>query len=179
MKEPLKDVELRLISELMKNSKRSDRELGRAMGISQPTVTRLRRKLEKMGVIREYTIVPDFTQIGYQIMGVTFLGLKEGQRKEGEIGLRKAASELEQENPFASILAVNGMGINKDRLFITLYRDFADYSRTMQLTKQLPWVNVDSMETFLVNLQDENHYRILTMAQLARHIQLSKKGVKP
>jgi DNA-binding Lrp family transcriptional regulator len=34
------NVELRLISELMQNSRRSDRELARALGISQPTVTR-------------------------------------------------------------------------------------------------------------------------------------------
>jgi hypothetical protein len=37
----LKDTELRLISELLKNSRRSDRELSRALGISQPTVSRM------------------------------------------------------------------------------------------------------------------------------------------
>jgi DNA-binding Lrp family transcriptional regulator len=34
----MKDIELRLISELMKNSRRSDRELAKAIGISQPTI---------------------------------------------------------------------------------------------------------------------------------------------
>ena len=36
----LKDVELKLFSELMKNSRRSDRELAKVIGVSQPTVTR-------------------------------------------------------------------------------------------------------------------------------------------
>jgi DNA-binding Lrp family transcriptional regulator len=40
----------------MKNSRRSDRELALVLGISQPTVTRLRTRLEKEGIIKEYTM---------------------------------------------------------------------------------------------------------------------------
>jgi DNA-binding Lrp family transcriptional regulator len=43
----MKDIERRLISELMKNSRRSDRELAKALGTSQPTITRTRGKLER------------------------------------------------------------------------------------------------------------------------------------
>jgi DNA-binding Lrp family transcriptional regulator len=170
MRQALKKVELRLISELMKNSRRSDRELARVLGISQPTVTRTRTRLEKEGYIKEYTMIPDFNRLGYQIMGVTLLRLKEAPGKEGEIELRKAAVEVERQNPFASLLVVNGLGLQKDRMFITLYKGYDDFVRTMQLTKQLPWVNVESMETFLVDLQDKSGYRDLTMAQVARHI---------
>jgi hypothetical protein len=95
------------------------------------------------------------------------------------MGLRKAAVEAEQQNPFVSLLAMNGLGMQKDRMFITLYKDYADYVMTMQLTKQLPNVNVESMESFLVNLQDKSNYRILTMSQVARHIQSSSENAKP
>jgi len=179
MKQALKKVELKLISELMKNSRRSDRRLARDIGVSQPTITRLRNRLEKMGVVKEYTMIPDFSQLGYQIMGITLLRLKETPRKEGEMELRKAAIEVERQNPFASLLVVNGLGMQKDRMFITLYKDYSDYTRTMQLTKQLPWVNVESMESFLVNLLDKSNYRNLTMAQVTRHIQSSEESAKP
>jgi DNA-binding Lrp family transcriptional regulator len=43
----MKDVELKLISELLKDSHRSDRELAKAVGVSQPTVSRLISKLRK------------------------------------------------------------------------------------------------------------------------------------
>jgi DNA-binding Lrp family transcriptional regulator len=43
----VKDAELKLISELMKDSRRSDRELAKAVGVSQPTISRMIRKLEK------------------------------------------------------------------------------------------------------------------------------------
>lgn len=68
-KQPLKAIELRLVSELMKNSRRSDRELARALGVSQPTVSRMISRLEKEGIIKEYTMIPDFKKLGYNILG--------------------------------------------------------------------------------------------------------------
>ena len=40
----------KLLLELVKNSKRSDRDLAKALDVSQPTVTRMRKKLEKEAV---------------------------------------------------------------------------------------------------------------------------------
>jgi DNA-binding transcriptional regulator YhcF (GntR family) len=51
----LKDIETRLIAELLKNSRRSDRELAKVLRASQPTITRARRKLEKESYIREFS----------------------------------------------------------------------------------------------------------------------------
>jgi len=73
----MKDIELRLVSELMKNSRRSDRELARTLKISQPTVTRMRTRLEKEGIIKEYTMIPDFSKLGYHLIGITFIKLKK------------------------------------------------------------------------------------------------------
>jgi DNA-binding Lrp family transcriptional regulator len=72
----MKEIELKFVSELMKNSRRSDRELSKVLGISQPTVTRLRTRLEREGVIKEYTVIPDFRKIGYHLLGLTFIRLK-------------------------------------------------------------------------------------------------------
>ena len=60
----MKEIELKLISELMKNSRRSDRDLAKAIGTSQPTVSRMIGKLEKEGIIKEYTMIPDFGKLG-------------------------------------------------------------------------------------------------------------------
>ena len=56
----------------MKNSRRSDRELAKATGSSQPTTTRLRTKLEKESYIREYMMIPNFSKIGYDIMALSY-----------------------------------------------------------------------------------------------------------
>ncbi|MGC9346262.1 MAG: Lrp/AsnC family transcriptional regulator, partial [Candidatus Bathyarchaeales archaeon] len=57
-----------LLYEFMKNSKRSDRELAKAVGVSQPTITRMRKNLEKLGYIREYTIMPALEKLGFEII---------------------------------------------------------------------------------------------------------------
>jgi len=56
-----------LLYELMKNSKRSDRELAKVVKVSQPTITRMRKNLEKKGYIREYTIVPAVEKLGFEL----------------------------------------------------------------------------------------------------------------
>jgi DNA-binding Lrp family transcriptional regulator len=166
----LKDSEVRLISELMKNSRRSDRELARAVGVSQPTVSRLIRKLEKEGIIEEYTMIPNFKLLGYEIMGVSFYGRGEPSKKEEREELRKAAAEFENKNPHANLMAVNGMGLAKSRMFITFYRDYSAYSKAMQTARGLPHVEPESLESFLVNLSESN-YRLLSLKQVAVHIQ--------
>ena len=56
----MKKKEMRLLVELIKNSCRSDRNLAKVLGTSQPTVTRMRNKLVKEGIIQEFTVIPDF-----------------------------------------------------------------------------------------------------------------------
>jgi len=43
-----KELPQKLLRELLKNSKRSDRDLAKILKVSQPTITRTRHKLEKM-----------------------------------------------------------------------------------------------------------------------------------
>jgi DNA-binding Lrp family transcriptional regulator len=167
----LRDVEVRVIVELMKNSRRSDRELANVIGSSQPTVSRIIKSLEKEGVIKEYTMIPDFRQLGYQIMGITFLGRGESMKKEESAELRKAVAELEEKNPFANLMAVNGIGLGKSRMFITLYRNYARYAEARELAPRLPHVASEGIESFLVDLNDERNYRLLTLEQVARNIQ--------
>jgi DNA-binding Lrp family transcriptional regulator len=61
--ENLKSVDYQILWELVKNSRRSDRELARILGISQPTVTRRRTVLEKE-VIDGYTAIPRWDKLG-------------------------------------------------------------------------------------------------------------------
>ena len=94
----MKNIELHLISELMKNSRRSDRELAKQLRVSQPTVTRIRNRLEKEGIIREYTIIPDFAKLGYQMASVTFAKLKETPSGKTFEDIGRQAREMEKKD---------------------------------------------------------------------------------
>ena len=174
--EKLKDTETKIIAELMKNSRRSDRELAQAIGVSQPTFSRIRKRLEEEGVIKEYTMIPDFRRLGYQIMGATFIKKNETMKNEAKTELRQAVIQTEEKNPHANLMAVNGMGLGKGRMFITLYTNYGSYTEAMQLTKSLPHVDAEGVESFLVDLTDETSYRLLTLKEVARNIQAHKRA---
>ena len=177
MKKPLRDLELRLISELMRNSRRSDRELAKALGVSQPTVSRMIKKLEKEEVIKEYTMIPDFRALGYSIMAATTLAVGEPYTEDRLRKVREGALELERKNPNAFMLAVNGLSMGKNRLFIVLYKNYSDYVSAMRTVKQFPFINVDTMDSFLADLNDETNYRVLSMSAIGNHLlqRLEKK----
>ena len=72
----IKKKMINLLLELLKDSKRSDRELAKVLDVSQPTVSRMRSRRVKEGVIREFTVIPDFVKLGYEIMAITCVKIK-------------------------------------------------------------------------------------------------------
>ena len=173
----MKDLELRLISELMKNCKRSDRELAKSLGVSQPTVTRTLHRLEREGYIKEYTAIPDFSKLGYELMGFTFVKMKESLSSGEQKEIQEFVNRFAKEHPHAELIAVQGMGLNKDYAFVTFFRDFSDYWETQRLAREVPYSDVNSFESFLVDLKDRNLMRILSMSAIAKHVLISRKQV--
>ena len=126
MKE-LKPIDYKLLFELMKNSHRSDRQLSKALGVSQPTVTRRRTMLEK-NYIEGYTIIPKFGQIGFEIAAFTFLKskLKQKTGKEKDEALKKMKDwYMNQPNV---VLVQDGRGIGWDAICISLHQNFSDFA---------------------------------------------------
>jgi DNA-binding Lrp family transcriptional regulator len=169
-KQPLKAIELRLVSELMKNSRRSDRELARALGVSQPTVSRMISRLEKEGIIKEYTMIPDFKKLGYNILGFTMAKLNKPLDTSGFMAIRESVQKIEKEDPHASLIALSGMGFGKDRIFATFYEDYSAFRGAMELARQIPGTDMKNIESFLVDLGDETNYRLLSLSAIAQHL---------
>jgi len=131
MKE-LKPIDQKLLFELMKDSHRSDRRLAKALGVSQPTVTRRRALLEE-NFIEGYTIIPKFGQIGYELAAFTFLKskLKQKTGQEKEKALKKM-KEWYLNQPKV-ILVADGRGMGWDALCVSLHENFADYADFIRL----------------------------------------------
>jgi DNA-binding Lrp family transcriptional regulator len=166
----LKDIELRLIAELMKNSARSDRELARALGVSQPTVSRTKSRLEKEGYIMEYTIVPNFNKIGYHIFALTFFRLKKDippdeMHKAVKLGLEKSLQA-----PPNVVVIERGIGLHSESFMASFHKDYASYTKLMQGVKTSQYLDASTVENFMVDLDDKVHYRYLTLSTLAKHM---------
>jgi DNA-binding Lrp family transcriptional regulator len=171
----MKDVELKLVSELMKNSRRSDRELAKAVGVSQPTVSRLVKRLEKDGLIKEYTMIPDFRKLGYQLLALTFVKLREPLGSEETDKARKIAKQELEESPYGIVLLERGIGLGYDGVIVGLYEDYAAYTEHRNKLREYPFLEVTDVEGFLISLDDEVHYRPLTLQTLAKQLLAMKK----
>jgi DNA-binding Lrp family transcriptional regulator len=171
----MKDIELRVVIELMKNSHRSDRELAKAIGVSQPTLSRTRTKLEKRGMIKEYTIIPDYLQLGLALMSITFTKMKGPLSKEVLDDMKKGARNTIGEHPTALILGSIGMGYDADYVAITFHRNYSEYTEFMRLVKEFPSQNVGETKSFIVDLLDKNQFQPLSFSHLARYLEKAKE----
>ena len=164
-----KETETKLLAELLKNSKKSDREIGKILGVSQPTVSRTRSKLEKDGVIQEYTIIPDFSKLGFELMAITTGRFKVPRTKET---MEKATAYMKK---FPNILlSSRAQGMRKDAVIISLHENFTDYENFV-VTLKSDWANiVEDMESILISLKGFVA-KPFSLKYLAERINPSKK----
>jgi DNA-binding Lrp family transcriptional regulator len=160
----LKDIELRLISELVKNSRRSDRELAKTLDVSQPTVSRTRMRLEKQGLI-DYTAVPNWTKLGFDIIAVVFG--KRNYQKYLELNVQKSR-EFVNRHPSIIYAAIGG-GLGYDRILVSVHRDYSDYAKYMQDLKA-EWGEIAFSESFLTSLKSNEVIRVFSLKSLAEHL---------
>jgi DNA-binding Lrp family transcriptional regulator len=167
----MKDVELKLIAELMKNSRRSDRELAKVLKVSQPTVTRMRSKLEKEGYLREYTVVPDFVKLGFQLASFILVRVKkdlsaEEMEKARQISLR----DMTEGAPNEIVLFNRGMGGGYAGVLVSFHKSYSDYSKLVGRMKEYPFLDTSATLSFIVDLNDKIQYRYFTFSTLAKYL---------
>lgn len=166
MKE-LKTIDYKLLFELMKDSHRSDRQLAKALGVSQPTVTRRRAMLEE-NYIEGYTVVPKFFEIGFEISAITFLktSLKKQKGKELEVTLSTLKDWYMKQS--GVVLAMEGMGLGWDSACFSFHENFTSLTSFLRsLESELSDLIIES-QTFIINFKTDAvlkpfHLKYLTM----------------
>jgi DNA-binding Lrp family transcriptional regulator len=142
----LKDKEKRLLIELLRNSKESDRKLAKKLGVSQPTVTRTRSKIEKEGLVRDYTIIPDWRKLGFEIMALTFTKMDPKIRsKELYDKVKKYAAEFPN-----AFFASSGEGLGMTGVIMSLHRDYRDYARKLARFRADWGPHMESIQSFVI-----------------------------
>ena len=162
----VKPLDYRLLFELIKNSRRSDRELAKALGTSQPTVTRRRAFLEKE-LIDGYTAIPKWEKLGYEIFAITFIKIKQAiaSKEEYESTRKKGMAWLEQTPNIVMAGACRGMGV--DSFMISLHKTYADYDNFMHDYRLELGKFIDNVQTILVNLRGKELLKPLHFKYLA------------
>jgi DNA-binding Lrp family transcriptional regulator len=165
----LKSPDLKLIRELIRNSRKSDRELAKLLGVSQPTVSRNRDRLEKEGLI-EYTGVPNLQKLGIEIIAFTFGNWKHEQYPDTRVS---EAKDFAKRHPNLIFLS-SGRGLNSDRVAVSVHRDYSDYSKLMREVKSDWGKFMDVTGSFLISLSSDDPLRSITFKHLADYLEEKK-----
>ena len=139
------EAQSKLLFELIKGARRSDRDLARVLKISQPTVTRKRTILEREGLIREYTVIPDLEKMGYQIMAFTFLSFGQPPKPE----LIEKAKEWTRKPP-SVIFAADGTGISMNSVMVSIHKDYASFSKLLTKLREDWQPNLNDTQSFMI-----------------------------
>lgn len=156
----MKKKMLRLLLELLKNSKRSDREIAKVLGVSQPTITRMRQRLVKEGAIQEFTVIPDFVKMGYEIMAITLAKSKMNLNSQ-EIG---KATKVVLANPNI-IFVTEAEGMGKNGVIISVHKSFSDFHNFLKDLISETKGYIEDYETMLIPLKG-NIVKPLSLAYL-------------
>jgi len=159
----LKELQRKLLVELLKNSRRSDRELARVLHSSQPTITRARHKIEREGFIRGYTYIPDWRKLGFDIMAFTFTKMRPEILSEEMIGkVKKYAAKFPN-----AILAASGEGLGMTGVIISVHKDYRDYAQKLSLFRMDWGKYMEDIQSFVI-VPGEGEIKELSFTYLAQ-----------
>ena len=161
-----KDLSQKLVWELLKNSKRSDRELAKILGVSQPKIKRPRHKLEKSGIIKDYTIIPDFRKLGFKIMALTFFKMSsQFFTPEFLEKARKKSAKV----PDDAILISTGEGMGMTEVIFSVHKDLRDYYHHLSMLR-LNWKEVlKGVQSFVIPI-GEAQFRSFSLTYLVGYV---------
>lgn len=162
----LKPLDYKLLFALMKNAKRSDRQLAKLLGVSQPTVSRRRAFIEKE-LIDGYTAIPKWKKLGYEILAITLIKTKSDlASKEQYPAVRKRGLEWLMKQP--NIIMSGGCrGMGVTALMMSVHKSYSDFDDFMYRYRLELADTVDDLQTVLVNLGGRELLKPLHLKYLA------------
>ncbi len=147
----LKELDYKILYALMKNAKKSDRQIAKALGISQPTVSRRRAFLEKE-VIDGYTVIPKWEKLGYKIFAMTFVKIKPVVgTKEEYADSRKRGTEWLMSQPYI-VMSGGCRGMGVDAFNLSFHKSYSDYDDFMRNLRLEMGDLIENVKSVLVNL---------------------------
>ena len=161
-----KPDDLKILFELMKNARISDRQLAKKLGTSQPTVSRKRAHLEKE-LLDGYTVFPKWDKLGYELLAITLVKTKPVfSSKESYDAVNKRGFGWLANQP--NVLmggAIEGMGFNS--YMISVHKGYSDYNEFLHKLRLDMGDLIDDVQTLLVDLVAKSRLKPLHLKYLA------------
>jgi DNA-binding Lrp family transcriptional regulator len=141
----LDDIDRRLLRELLKDSKRSYRELARSIGVSAATVINHIQRLESAGVIRNYTAQLDHERLGYELTVITEITVSKGKLLETEEEIAKISNAC-------AVYDITGL---TDAMVVAKFKSRKDLSDFTKKLLAMPYVERTNTHVVLTTMKED------------------------
>jgi DNA-binding Lrp family transcriptional regulator len=141
----LDDIDRKLLGELLKDSKRSYRELAKAIGVSAATVINHVQRLESAGVIKDYSIRLDHERLGYELTVITEITVSKGKLLETEEEIAKISNAC-------AVYDVTGL---TDAMVVAKFKSRSDLSEFTKKLLAMPYVERTNTHVVLTTMKED------------------------
>jgi len=141
----LDDIDRRLLGELLRDSKRSYRELAKAIGVSAATVINHVQRLESAGVIKDYSVRLDHERLGYELTVITEITVSKGKLLETEEEIAKISNAC-------AVYDVTGL---TDAMVIAKFKSRSDLSEFTKKLLAMPFVERTNTHVVLTTMKED------------------------
>jgi Lrp/AsnC family leucine-responsive transcriptional regulator len=146
----LDDIDRKLLGELLKDSKRSFRELAKAIGVSAATVINHVQRLESAGVIKDYSVRLDHERLGYELTVITEITVSKGKLLETEEEIAKISNAC-------AVYDITGL---TDAMVIAKFKSRSDLSDFTKKLLAMPYVERTNTHVVLTTMKED--FRMIT-----------------
>ena len=142
-------VDKKILSELLRDCRRSYRAIARKAGTSVGTVLTRIRRMERSGVIKGYTAILDHEKLDYQLTVIAEITVSKGKLLEMEEAIGKLPSTC-------AVYDVTGL---TDALVIAKFHNREELSKFTKSLLAMPFV--DRTNTHIVLTTVKEDFRLL------------------
>jgi len=139
------EVDRKILSELLRDCRRSYRSISRRAGVSVGTALARIRRLERAGVIKGYSALLDHEKLGYQLTVVAEVTVSKGKLLEMEEAISKLPNTC-------AVYDVTGL---TDALIVAKFRSREELSKFTKNLLSMPFVDRSNTHVVLTTIKED------------------------
>jgi len=139
------EVDRKILSELLRDCRRSYRSISRRAGVSVGTALARIRRLERAGVIKGYSALLDHEKLGYQLTVVAEITVSKGKLLEMEEAISKLPNTC-------AVYDVTGL---TDALIVAKFRSREELSKFTKNLLSMPFVDRSNTHVVLTTIKED------------------------
>ena len=146
---PIDEVDKKILTELLRDCRKSYRAIARKAGISVGTVLTRVRRLEKNGFIKGYSTILDHEKLGYELTVLAEITVSKGKLIEMEQAIGKLPNTC-------AVYDVTGM---TDALVIAKFHNREELGKFTKSLLAMPFVDRTNTHVVLTTVKED--FRLL------------------